>query len=40
MDKLQELASQLEAAETVDEINEIKGAIEAEQARLDTLHVR
>ena len=37
MDKLQELASQLEAAETVDEINEIKGAIEAEQARLDAV---
>lgn len=37
MDKLQELASQLEAAETVDEINEIKGAIEAEQARIEAV---
>lgn len=33
MSKIDELAAQLEAAETVDEINEIKSAIEAEQAR-------
>ena len=33
MSKMDELAAQLEAAETVDEINEIKSAIEAEQAR-------
>jgi len=33
MTKLEELAAELEAAETVEQINEVKGAIEAEQAR-------
>lgn len=33
MSKMDELKSQLEAAETVEEINEVKSAIEAEQAR-------
>ena len=33
MKKMTELMEQLEAAETVDEINEIKGAIEAEKSR-------
>ena len=37
MSKMDELAAQLEAAETVEDINEAKAAIEAEQARMEAV---